>query len=106
MPSIVRPDVAAKAVQLTKATLTTNGTTYQPWSADANKAAQPVTGVLVQSDYANAPGSYIEVGGPGIMAGNGIQLAPGDTDLINAPNAAAIWAIPSADGLLLRGQVR
>lgn len=91
---------------LAKATLPTANIVGQPWPSGANTAMQSASGILVQSDYANAAGSYIEVGGPDVTPGNGIQLAPGDTDMINAPNATFIWAIPSANSLLLRGQVR
>lgn len=96
---------SSNARQLVKATLPTAATPSSPWTSDANATLSAISGVLVESDMANAAGSIIEIGGLGTTAGNGIQLGPGDTYLVNVSTAAQIVAVPSANGLLLRGQV-
>lgn len=106
MAHVVREESLATPLQLLKATLASASTASNPWASDPNATASPTRGILVQADYGNAAGSYVEVGGPSITPGNGIQLAPGDTDFVNAPTAAQVWAVPSTGGLQLRGQVR
>lgn len=105
MPIAVRPDLATRAYQLTA--YTSVGTSaVRPWVSDTNGPRSPVNGVVIQLDLAASPGTYIEYGGPDITPGNGLQLGPGDSAIVNAPNAAAIWIVPSTTGLTLRGQVQ
>jgi hypothetical protein len=86
---------------------TTVGTSaVQPWATDAHGTLTPVEGVMVQLSLAAAAGAYIEIGGPDITPGNGLQLGPGDSDLVIAPNAGSVWIVPSVSGLSVRGQVR
>lgn len=86
---------------------TTVGTSpVQPWLSDTNGKVTPLEGVVVQFAPSNSAGTYIEVGGPGITAGNGLVLNPGDTDIVWCACAAQVWIVPSAAGLNVRGQVR
>ncbi len=91
---------------LTKATLATANTPSNPWTSDTYAKVQTVAGVLVMSDMLNAAGSIIEVCGQGTAVGNGVQLGPGDSALINVSTAAQVIASPSANGLMLRGLVQ
>lgn len=91
---------------LTKATLPTANTASAPWSLDTYARTQTIIGILVMSDVGNAAGSVIEVCGQGTDVGNGVQLGPGDSVLINVSTAAQVIASPSANGLLLRGIVQ
>lgn len=105
MTTSVRVDNARKPTQLTAVTLTGSGggLRQQVWAGDATT---PVLGIMVQADKGNAAGSYIEVGGPDLTAGNGIQLGPGESDLLTYQTPNEVFALPSTTGLILRGQVR
>jgi len=114
MPLAVRPDLATRYHQLTAYTTVSGDTSTrrQLWATDANAARSPVNGVLVSMPRAteaagNTNGTWIEVGGADITAGNSpIILEPGDSVLTCAPNAAALYIIASTAGLQVRGIVQ
>lgn len=114
MTLATRPDVAARYYQLAAYTTVSGDTSTgkRLWANDGNGGRSPVSGVLVSLPPAyaaagNAANGYIEIGGADITPGNSpVVLGPGDSVLVPAPNAAAIWIVANAAGLQVRGIVQ
>lgn len=53
-------------------------------------------GVIVQADATNTVGTYIEVGFSDLTAGNGLQVAPGDSVPIQIDDVAKLRVIGAA----------
>jgi len=110
MPNVVRVDSATRAYQL--GAYTSSGTgAVQAWASDPNAARSPVNGIVLQVPdptvvAANATGTWVEYGGADLTPGNGLVLKPGDSALLNEPNAAAIWIVTSVAGMNVRAQIR